>query len=81
MNADELIKRLAKPYANLPIRERAQRVIDKFNRYHQIRWPQDQGREPSYTGSESQALYKLMQATDGAVPDTGTVRSAGEKER
>ena len=76
-----LIKHLAAPYQNLPIRQQARMVIDKLQRYHQSRWRQDREQDPNYTGQESQTLHGLLQATDGAVPDTGTVRSALEKER
>ena len=81
MNTDALIKHLAAPYRDLPIRAQTQRVIDKLSRYYQIRWRQDREQDPNYTGQESQTLHGLMLATDGAVPDTGTVRSALEKER
>ncbi len=83
MNIDcnALIKHLARPYQRLPIRAQAQRVIDKLSRYQQRRWRQDREQDPNYTGQESQTLHGLLQATDGAVPDTGTVRSALGKER
>ena len=80
-SCDALIKHRAAPYQNLPIRQQARMVIDKLIRYQQSRWRQDQQQLPNYMGNESQALHGLLQATDGAVPDTGTVRSALEKER
>ena len=80
-SCNALIKYLARPYQSLSIRQQAQRVIDKVIRYQQNRWRHDRKQPPNYTGTESQTLHGLLQATDGAVPDTGTVRSALEKER